>query len=204
MKQATTCIVTIVIGEKYQQSFDHFSRVRLERYCDRHGYDLKILTTVIRELPGKKLTWQKILLLELPWWKDYEQICVLDSDIIVATNAPALPVIPHGKIGCVPDKLPNQINSGVLIYHPDETIAACMKEALKDTDPFWDQRALSQAMEPNKMALTIDSRFNRLFFFKCWSLPGSLFRPQWFYHACASKRKLSFIHLWLKLTFRGA
>lgn len=202
MSQKKTCVATIVIGDKYQRSFDHFSRARLERYCARHGYDLKLLTTVIRALPGKKLTWQKILLPELAWWTDYEQVCVLDSDILVAHDAPALPVIPHGKIGCVPDKLPDQINSGVLIYHPDETIAACMKEALKDDDPFWDQRALSQAMEPQHMALTIDSRFNRLFFFKCWSLPASLFQSHWFYHACASKTKLHFIHYWLKLIGR--
>lgn len=202
MRQTTTCIATIVIGETYQNSFDRFSRERLERYCARHGYDLKILTTVVRELPGKKLTWQKILLPELPWWKDYEQVCVMDSDILVAHDAPALPVIPHGKIGCVPDKLPNQINSGVLVYHPDETIAACMKEALKDTDPFWDQRALSQTMAPQSMALTIDPRFNRLFLFKCWSFPASLFQNHWFYHACASKTKLHLIHVWLKLTRR--
>jgi hypothetical protein len=191
-----------MIGETYQHSFDRFSRERLERYCARHGYDLKILTTVIRELPGKKLTWQKILLPELPWWKDYEQVCVLDSDILVAYDAPALPVIPHGKIGCVQDKLPNQINSGVLVYHPDETIATVMKEALKDNEPYWDQRALSQAMAPQSMALTIDSRFNRLFFFKCWSFPASLLRRHWFYHACSSKAKLRLIHFWLKLTAR--
>ena len=202
MPQTTTCLATIMIGETYQHSFDRFSRERLERYCARHGYDLKILTTVIRELPGKKLTWQKILLPELPWWKDYEQVCVLDSDILVAYDAPALPVIPHGKIGCVQDKLPNQINSGVLVYHPDETIATVMKEALKDNEPYWDQRALSQAMAPQSMALTIDSRFNRLFFFKCWSFPASLLRRHWFYHACSSKAKLRLIHFWLKLTAR--
>ena len=202
MPQKTTCIATIVIGETYQLSFNRFSRERLERYCARHGYDLKILTTVSRQLPGKKLTWQKILLPELPWWKDYEQVCVLDSDILVAYDAPALPVIPHGKIGCVQDKLPNQINSGVLVYHPDETIATVMKEALKDNEPYWDQRALSQAMAPQSMALTIDSRFNRLFFFKCWSFPASLLRRHWFYHACSSKAKLRLIHFWLKLTAR--
>jgi hypothetical protein len=202
MRQTTTCIATIVIGETYQQSFDRFSRERLVQYCARHGYDLKILTTIIREVPGKKLTWQKILLPELPWWKDYEQVCVLDSDILIARDAPALPVIPHGKIGCVLDKLPNQINSGVLVYRPDEPIAACMKEALKDNEPYWDQRALSQTMAPQNMALLIDKRFNRLFFFMCWTFLASLFQHHWFYHACASKTKLRFIHAWLKLTGR--
>ena len=202
MSQATTCIATIVIGKTYQQSFDFFSRERLVRYCKRHGYDLRILTTAIRDLPGKKLTWQKTLLPELPWWKDYEQVCVLDSDILIAQDAPALPVIPPGKIGCVPDKLPNQINSGVLIYQPDDAIAACFEEALKDQDPFWDQRALSQVMTPKNMAWLIDTRFNRLFFFMCWTFPRSLFQRHWFYHACSSKTKLHLIHFWLKLTGR--
>jgi hypothetical protein len=202
MRQATTCIATIVIGETYQHDFDFFSRERLESYCKRHGYDLRILTTAIRDLPSKKLTWQKALLPELPWWKDYEQVCVLDSDILIAHDAPALPVIPPGKIGCVPDKLPNQINSGVLIYQPDDTIAACFQETLIDQDPFWDQRALTRVMEASNRALTIDLRFNRLLFFKCWTFPGSLFRRHWFYHACANKTKLRFIHFWLNLTGR--
>lgn len=198
----TTCVVSIVIGEAYLENFNRMSRARLEAYCARHGYDLKLITDPIRELPGKKFTWQKLLLPECPWWRDYDQMCFLDSDILIAKDAPALPVIPPGKLGGVPDKLPYQMNSGVLIYHPDDTIASLFEEALQDDDPFWDQKALTRVMLHRRMEEPIDPRFNRQFYFKCWTLFSSLFRRQWFYHACHGKTKLPFISTWLKLTLR--
>lgn len=197
-----TCVVSIVIGEAYLNNFNRMSRARLEAYCHKHGYALKILTETVRELPGKKYTWQKLLLHECGWWREYDQICFLDSDILIAKDAPALPVIPAGKIGGVPDKLPYQMNSGVLIYHPDDTIVSVFEEALKDEDPFWDQKALTRVMLYNRMEQPIDIRYNRQFYFKCWTLWSSLFRRQWFYHACHGKIKLPFISFWLKITFR--
>lgn len=197
-----TCIVSIAVGEACLADFDHYSRPRLERYCQRHGYDCRILTEPIRELPGRKLTWQKLLLPECDWWRTYDQIAFLDADIIIARDAPPLPVIPPGKIGGVPDKLPYQMNSGVLVYHPDDSIASCFAEALEDTDPFWDQKALTRVMLHRRMETLIDVRFNRQFYFKCWTFWSSLFRRQWFYHACHGKTKLPFISAWLRATFR--
>lgn len=197
-----TCIVAIVIGEAYIRDFDRFSRRRLEDYCRRHGYDLKVLTEPVRALPGRKYTWQKLCLHDLPWWRGYGQVAFLDADILVARDAPPLPVIPPGKIGGVPDKLPYQMNSGVLVYHPDERIASCFDEALLDQDPFWDQKALTRVMLHRYMEEPIDTRFNRQFYFKCRTLWSSLFRRQWFYHACHGKIKLPFISLWLRLTCR--
>lgn len=199
MNQASTCMATIVVGERYWRGFGRFCRARLERYCERHGYDLKILTSVIRALPGKKFTWQKTLLPELPWWPGYDQICVLDSDILVATDAPALPVIAAGRIGCVPDKLPDQINSGVLVYAPGQAVADLFAKALEDPEPYWDQRALSRVMRERGMEFALDPRFNRQFYLRCRSLPASLFGRHWFYHALSGKSKMRLIHHWLKL-----
>ncbi len=202
MKQARTCVTTIVIGERYQRDFDRFCRARLERYCDRHGYDVRVLTDAICDLPGKKLTWQKILLPQLPWWSHYDQICMMDSDILVSNDAPSLPVVPPGRIGCVPDKLPGQINSGVLVYAPGEAVADCFAETLKDPEPFWDQRALSRVMRERNMETTLDERFNRQVFLRCRSLPSTLFRRHWFYHALSDKSKIVLIHRWLKMAGR--
>ncbi len=202
MTHPHTCVVSIVVGERYLADFDRMSRARLERYCARHGYDLKIITEPVRDLPGKKFTWQKLLLPECDWWRGYEQVCFLDADILIAKDAPALPVIPPGKIGGVPDKLPYQMNSGLLVYHPDDRIASCFAEALEDQDPFWDQKALTRVMLHRRMEQPIDPRFNRQFYFKCRTFWSSLFRRQWFYHACHGKIKLPFIAFWLRLTFR--
>jgi hypothetical protein len=202
MKPSHTCLATIVIGERYQRDFNRFCRSRLEHYGARWGYDTRVLTAAIRDLPGKKLTWQKLLLPELPWWSDYGQICIMDSDILVSHDAPALPVIPSGRIGCVPDKLANQINSGVLVYAPGHAVADCFAKALEDPDPYWDQRALSRVMRERGMETTIDPRFNRQFYLRCRSLPASLFKRHWFYHACADKSKTSLIHHWLQFVGR--
>lgn len=197
-----TAFCTIVVGKPYQDAFDRYCRRRFERYAARHGYDPIILTEPVRDLPGRKFTWQKLCLPDLDWWGTYDQVSFIDADILIARDAPALPVMPPGTIGGVPDKLPYQINSGVLVYHPDEAIKALFDEAFLDEDPFWDQRALTRVMLYRRMEKIIDPRFNRQFYFKCWSLVSSLFRRQWFYHACHGKIKMPFIHTWLRLTFR--
>ena len=46
-------LVTIVIGEKYTELFDEFSRARFENYARRHGYETLVVDRLIRELPGK-------------------------------------------------------------------------------------------------------------------------------------------------------
>lgn len=198
----TTALVTIVVGAPYLEAFDRYSRRRFENYAARHGYEPIILTEPVRDLEGKKFTWQKLCLPDLPWWRDYDQVAFLDADILIARDAPALPVMPPGKVGVVPDKLPFQVNSGVLVYHPDDAIKSVFDEALLDGDPFWDQRALSRVMFYRRMEKLIDPRFNRQFYFACWSIFSSLFRRQWFYHACHGKIKLPFISAWLGLTLR--
>ncbi|MFZ4775209.1 MAG: hypothetical protein ACOYM3_07605 [Terrimicrobiaceae bacterium] len=197
-----TALCTIVVGAPYLEAFDRYSRKRFEDYARRHGYDPIILTEPVRDLPGRKLTWQKLCLQDLSWWREYDQVAFIDADILIARDAPALPVVPEGKIAAVPDKLPHQINSGVLVYHPDDAIQSLFEESLLDPDPFWDQRALTRVMLYRHMEKLLDRRFNRQFYFNCWSLWGSLFRRQWFYHACHGKIKLPFIANWLRFTFR--
>jgi hypothetical protein len=198
----STALVTIVVGAPYLEAFDRYSRRRFENYAARHGYEPIVLTEPVRDLEGEKFTWQKLCLPDLPWWRDYDQVAFLDADILIARDAPALPVMPPGKVGVVPDKLPFQVNSGVLVYHPDDAIKSLFDEALLDGDPFWDQRALSRVMFYRRMEKLIDPRFNRQFYFACWSIFSSLFRRQWFYHACHGKIKLPFISAWLGLTLR--
>jgi hypothetical protein len=197
-----TCVVTIVIGDQYLKDYNRHIRRRFEAYCGRHGYDLMVIKEPIRDLPGKKYTWQKQCIMDLPWFYEYDQIAVLDSDILISRDAPPLPVTPAGKIAAVPDKLPLQLNSGVLVFRPGPEVAEVFEASLEDDDPFWDQKALTRELVCRKMVHFLDRRFNRQFYFYCWSLPGSLLRRHWFYHACHGKSKISLIRLWLGLTFR--
>jgi hypothetical protein len=197
-----TCLINIAIGEKYIQMYDQWVRARMQRYCDKHGYDLKLITTPIRDLPGKQFTWQKLCVFDLPWLREYDQVIFVDSDILVAKGAPAMPVVKPGKIGCVHDKLPYQINSGLLIFSPTDAIRDVFEEALLDGDPFWDQKALTRSVLYRKMEEPVDPRFNRQFYYRSWSVFESLFCRQWFYHACHGKSKIPLISAWLKLQFR--
>ena len=108
-----TGLVTIVIGEKYRALFDAYSRSRFESYARRHGYETLVRDRPIRELPGKKLTWQKCCLHDLEWVRSMDMVAFLDSDILIAKDAPALPLVEPGKVGGVMDKPPAGLNSGV-------------------------------------------------------------------------------------------
>ena len=201
-----TALVCIVIGEKYRAIYDRYIRARLEGYAKRHGYDLRLIEQPILDLPGKKFTWQKLCLPELPWFYDYDRLAVLDSDILIASDAPALPEVPDGKVGLVADKgtdqMPVQYNSGVLIYRPTAAVADAFAEARKDPEPFWDQWALTRVLRARGMDHLIDRRFNRMVYVRCWSLPGTLLGRHWFYHALCGKSKLDLANNLLRLQGR--
>jgi len=202
----STCVAVVVIGDSYLQDFDRYARQRMQSYCDHHGYDLRLITEPIRELNGKSLIWQKFLIRELPWWRRYDQVAYLDSDILIARDAPPLPVIPHGRIGGVVDKLPYQMNGGVMIYHPDQQIYDLFEEVLADQCEqkliTWDQASLTRVVQYRKMHCEIDRRFNRVVFLRCWSIFGTLLRKQWFYHCAHGKEKIPLVSLWLRMTLR--
>lgn len=197
-----TALVTIVIGDAYRRLYDRYGRERFERYAQRHGYDLRVIDRPILDLPGKKFTWQKLCMPRVGWFGDYHRLAVLDSDILIARDAPALPEVPAGKVGLVPDKptprMPVQYNSGVLVYRPEPAVAAAFAEALKDPEPFWDQWALTRVLLERGMDHRLDRRFNRLVYVKCWSLPGTVARRHWFYHALCGKSKLDFAEWMLR------
>ena len=189
-----TALVAIVIGERYRALYDQYIRTRFERYAQRHGYELKLVEQPLLDLPGKKFTWQKLCLPAAPWFGTYDRLAVLDSDILIANDAPALPEVPDGKVGLVADKgtaqMPVQYNSGVLVYRPTAAVAEAFAEARRDPEPFWDQWALTRVLRERHMDYLIDRRFNRLVYVRCWSFPGTVFRKHWFYHALCGKSKL--------------
>ncbi len=192
-----TALVTIVIGDAYRRIYDRYVRARLERYAERHGYGLRVIEQPILDLPGKKFTWQKLCLPEMPWFGRFDRLAVLDSDILIAADAPALPEVPDGAVGLVADKgtaeMPVQYNSGVLVYRPCPAVAAAFAEARKDSEPFWDQWALTRVLRERKMDHVIDRRFNRLVYVRCWSFPGTVMGRHWFYHALCGKSKLDLV-----------
>lgn len=191
----STALVTIVIGEAYQALFDRYARARFEAYAARHGYAARIIDRPLLALPGKKFTWQKLCLPAWPEYGAFDRLAVLDSDILIARDAPPLPEVPEGKVALVADKpapnLPRQYNSGVLLYRPGAAVTAFFAEARLDPEPYWDQWALTRVLLAHGADQALDRRFNRLVYLRCRSLPGTLLRRHWFYHALGGKSKLA-------------
>lgn len=186
-------LVTIVIGPKYTELFDQFSRERFENYARRHGYETLVVDRPIRELPGKKLTWQKCCLHDLEWVRSMDMVAFLDSDILIANDAPALPVVEPGKVGGVMDKPPAGLNSGVLVFRPGKEVAAMFEEALLDPDPFWDQVAIDRVLKKKHALQLIDPRFHCMFYVRSWRIFGAVFCRNWIYHSLHGKSKLAII-----------
>ncbi len=192
-----TALVTVVIGDAYQRIYQRYIRARFEHYARQHGYELRVIEQPILDLPGKKFTWQKLCLPEVPWFGEYDRLAVLDSDILIASDAPPLPTVPDGRVGLVADKgtaqMPVQYNSGVLVYRPSRAVAEAFAEARKDPEPFWDQWALTRVLRARQMDHLIDRRFNRLVYVRCWSFPATVLGRHWFYHALCGKKKLELV-----------
>ena len=195
-------LVTIVIGEKYTALFDEFSRSRFENYAHRHSYETLVVDKPIRELPGKKLTWQKCCLHDLEWVRSMDMVAFLDSDILIAKDAPALPLVEPGKIGGVMDKPPAGLNSGVLLFRPGREVAAMFEEALLDPDPFWDQVAIDRVLRKNNALQLIDPRFHCMFYVRSRRIFRAVFGRNWIYHSLHGKSKLTLISRLLALQGR--
>jgi hypothetical protein len=188
-----TRLVTIVIGDAYQRDFARYGRDRFFAYAKRHGYVPEIISAPIRELPGKALTWQKLCLPSLPWFNRGDRVVCIDSDVLITADAPAFPAVPDGTVGGVLDKGPYQLNSGVMTYRASSEIADIFAEALTDTDPYWDQKALTNVLRGREKFVPVDERFHCMFYLRSLTLARSLLRRHWFYHALSSKRKLVLI-----------
>jgi hypothetical protein len=197
-----TKLVTIVIGESYLKDFNETARDRFEAYAARCGYEPIIITEPIRQIPGKKLTWQKLCLPDLPWFREGTRVICLDCDILIANDAPPFPEVPRGYVGAVLDKGDMGINSGVLVYEASPEIADIFEECHKDPDPYWDQMALNRVLNERKRFHPIDPHFHCMFYVRSWTLFKSLFGHHWLYHSLSSKKKLFWIESLLRLQRR--
>lgn len=102
MKKA---IVTLNIGEQFQNAWRNTCRKGWRAYCERHGYDLISLDKRLdtSERANKRSpSWQKLLILGQDWAKDYDRVVWVDSDIIINPMAPSIvDEAPEEKIGCI-------------------------------------------------------------------------------------------------------
>ncbi|HYD31406.1 MAG TPA: hypothetical protein VEB64_11200 [Azospirillaceae bacterium] len=83
---ATKAIVTILIGETYQAMWHETFRGTWVRYARRHDYDIIIIKDYLDTGPrGRERAphWQKLLVLEHPGLRGYEDVVWIDADILI-------------------------------------------------------------------------------------------------------------------------
>jgi len=79
-------IVTLAVGDDYTANFMANVRPTWEPYCEKHGYDLILLTEPIDrdcDFSVKSVHWQKLLIGLLPQLKEYSEIVWMDGDIVI-------------------------------------------------------------------------------------------------------------------------
>ena len=79
-------IVTITIGEKYENMFKRYCRKNWQKYCEKYNYDLIVINHYLdnsNRANERSPAWQKLLILSQEWSKNYDQIVWIDSDILI-------------------------------------------------------------------------------------------------------------------------
>lgn len=100
------CLVTITIGDAFQKMWNGLYRGCMERYAEKHGYDLVVIDDYLdgsefgRSRPPH---WQKLLILEHPEVRRYRHAVWVDADILINYHhAPCIVAAnPTDKIGVV-------------------------------------------------------------------------------------------------------
>ncbi len=95
-----TAVCTLVVGDRFERLFDQYVLDGWQKYCARHGYELIVFRRLLKALPGKSPSWQKLFILEQPELKGFQKIVWLDADIIIKSDAPPIEV-PSGRLGYV-------------------------------------------------------------------------------------------------------
>ena len=85
------CLVTISIGENYLQQYNTLFRPSQEKYAKKCGYDFKVITDYI-DGPNHPhlISFNKVLVCDYNWEKEYDFIIFIDADIIINENTPSI------------------------------------------------------------------------------------------------------------------
>jgi hypothetical protein len=109
------CIVTLLIGEKYQERWRTYYKDSWDKYAKIHGYDIIVVDDYLDQTERAKSRsphWQKLLITEDERVKRYESVVWMDSDILINFHEAPCIVDSHAnkhKIGVVSIKQTNSL-----------------------------------------------------------------------------------------------
>jgi alpha-N-acetylglucosamine transferase len=84
-------IVSIAVGDTYIKTWTELCKASWEQYAETVSADIIVIVGAIDKSDranARSVAWQKLLILDQPWAKQYDRILWLDSDIIISRNAP--------------------------------------------------------------------------------------------------------------------
>lgn len=163
------CLVTICIGEKYLDQYNRIFRHSQEKYAKKCGYDFKVITDYIDGPKNTHLiSFNKILVCDYNWEKEYDFIIFVDADIIINENTPTI----HNeynfgdKIGVVNQSQPTlqariegQIHKGYEVTAKDYYKLKC--DRIIETDHIINTGVL--IIQPKKHKLFLRNIFDTYF-----------------------------------------
>ena len=81
-------LVTIAIGEKYLKEYTELFYKSQRDYAVKNGYDFKVIRDFLDKNIINKATisFNKILVCNQEWSKDYDFIIFIDADILININ----------------------------------------------------------------------------------------------------------------------
>ncbi|MBI4662507.1 MAG: hypothetical protein HY735_27140 [Verrucomicrobia bacterium] len=103
---ARVAIVTQAVGDSFLSYWKQHCEWNWRKYAQRHGYDLHVLTEPIDPSPrgaARSSSWQKCLLLSQPFLQRYQQLILLDADVVINfhTAPPIAESVPEERVGGV-------------------------------------------------------------------------------------------------------
>jgi hypothetical protein len=85
-------LVTIAIGDRYLQEYKRLFYESQRLYAEQNGYDFKVITEFLDKNNQNKscVSFNKILVCDQEWSKNYDYIIFVDADILINKNAPPI------------------------------------------------------------------------------------------------------------------
>ena len=85
-------LTTIAIGDKYLNEYTHLFYESQRNYASKHGYDFKVITDFLDKTVMNRhtISFNKILVCNQEWSKEYDMIIFIDADILININSPPI------------------------------------------------------------------------------------------------------------------
>lgn len=104
---AHKCLVTLTIGEEFENQWNLYCQKNWQAYADKHGYDLINISEPldVSQRAQSQPAWLKCLILNHPEIQKYDQAVWIDADILINyEDAPCIcSFVPINQIGGVRD-----------------------------------------------------------------------------------------------------